>query len=76
MDKEQALFALAIGESITTLRRRRNLSQAKLASLAGTSRNSIGKAERGEKIPSTWLLQKIAKALEIDLSGLIKMAGR
>jgi transcriptional regulator with XRE-family HTH domain len=47
-------------------RRTLNLSQAKLAERTGTSANYIGAIEVSKKFPSPEMLQKIAKALEID----------
>lgn len=60
------------GARVRTLREKRNLSQAELANKGGFNRNYIGMVERGERNPRLDTLQRLADALEIDLSLLMK----
>lgn len=53
-------------------RLKRNLSQLELANKGGFDRNYIGMIERGERNPSLLNLQRLADALEIELSILMK----
>ena len=60
-----------IGLNITIIRERRGFTQEKLAELAGLHRAYIGQIERGEKNIGLRNLEKIAKALEIDIRVLV-----
>lgn len=60
-----------IGEKIKELRTKGNLSQAELAERAQISRVAIGNYERGDRIPNVEILNKIANALNINLSELL-----
>ena len=59
------------GLNITLLREQRGLTQEKLADLAGLHRAYIGQIERGEKNIGLRNLEKIAKALDIDIRVLV-----
>jgi ribosome-binding protein aMBF1 (putative translation factor) len=56
---------MTFGEHITTLRRRKGLSQGDLGKAVGTSADIIGKYERNEVKPSIEVAAKIADALEV-----------
>lgn len=62
---------MTFGEHITTLRKRRELSQADLGKAVGTSGDLIGKYERDEVKPSVEVAIKIADALEVSLDFLV-----
>ncbi len=67
--KEESL--IAFGEHLRSLRLARNLSQVELAYRGGFDRNYIGMLERGERNPSLLNLVRLAKALDIQLKGLL-----
>lgn len=49
------------------------ISQEKLAERAGTSTQYIGQIEQNKKFPSPEMLERIAKALEVDSPQLFSM---
>jgi transcriptional regulator with XRE-family HTH domain len=59
------------GLKITLIRERRGLTQEKLAELAGLHRAYIGQIERGEKNIGLRNLEKIAKALDVNIRVLV-----
>lgn len=62
-----------LGENIKKIRKKRNLTQDKLARLADIPYTSITKIETGViKSPSVQTVAKIAKALNISLDELIR----
>lgn len=62
---------MTFGEQITTLRKRKGLSQADLGKRVGTSGDIIGKYERDEVKPSIEVAGKIAEALDVSLDFLV-----
>ena len=61
------------------LRRRREaagVSQEVLAARAELHRNYVGLLERGKRIPSIIIVEKLAAALETTMSGLLKEVER
>ncbi len=64
-----------LGENIKKVRKKKNLTQDKLARLADIPYTSITKIETGViKSPSIQTAAKIAKALDISLDELMKGA--
>jgi transcriptional regulator with XRE-family HTH domain len=61
-----------LGEQVRNLIKAKGLSQEKLAELSGLHRNYIGGIERGERNLSFLNLLRIARALEISPSELLK----
>ena len=59
--------ALAMGRSIRTLRKRRNLTQKELAQLSGLSESSLRSYELGARYPKADGIARIAKALAVPL---------
>ena len=51
-------------------RARRDLTQAQLADLAGTTRKSVNAIETGNMVPSTVLALKLAQALGVTVDAL------
>lgn len=68
MEKEPIL--LAFGQRVQELRRERGLSQEQLADLAGVHRTYIGMIERAEKNITLCNIERIAKALRLDIKDL------
>ncbi len=65
----------ALGYRIRSLRKSRGLSQEKLGEQASLHNTYIGAIERGERNPSLRTLEKIAQALNIQVSDLFKFMG-
>lgn len=68
MDKEPIL--LAFGHRVQELRKARNLSQEQLADLAGVHRTYVGMIERAEKNITLCNIERIAKALKVNIKDL------
>jgi transcriptional regulator with XRE-family HTH domain len=60
------------GKRVKEERSKQNLSQEEFAEMAGVHRTYIGMIERGEKNITLSNIQKIAKALNINVSDLLK----
>ncbi|MBA7617822.1 HTH-type transcriptional regulator DdrOC [subsurface metagenome] len=60
-----------VGFRIREVRQERGLSQEKLAALADLHRAYIGQIERGEKNIGLKNLEKIAKALNVNIKDLL-----
>lgn len=69
MEKEPIL--LRFGKNVQEIRRSRQLSQEKLAELAGVHRTYIGMVERAEKNITLCNIEKIARALNVNISQLL-----
>lgn len=62
-----------IGAAVRSARRRKKgLTQEKLAAAASVSMETISNVERGSTLPSVDVLFKIARALSLDLDELVK----
>lgn len=69
MQKEPIL--LLFGKNVQKFRKAQQLSQEKLAELAGVHRTYIGMIERAEKNITLCNMEKIAKALKINIYDLL-----
>lgn len=61
-----------LGMRIRYLRNKKKLSQEDLALNAGINKNYLSDLERGSRNPTLKILEKLAKALEINLETLMK----
>jgi len=66
-------FSCCIGPAIRTLRERHKMSQAELARAMNTDRSHISRIECGRLIPSLPNLERIARALELEMLDLISL---
>ncbi len=64
-------ISIVVGLNIRKIREEKELSQEKLASLAGLHRTYIGQIERGEKNIGLKNLERIAKALKVSIKDLL-----
>ena len=55
-------------DRISYLRKRREMSQTELAKASGLSQSSIAQIESGRKDPSVETLQKLARALDVQIA--------
>lgn len=62
-----------IGQNIRKYRLKKGFSQLDLAASSGFEESSIGRLENGKTNPTIKTLLKIARALDIKLSELVKM---
>ncbi len=68
MSKEPIL--LSFGHNVQKIRKSRKLSQEKLAEIAGVHRTYIGMIERAEKNITLCNIERIAKALKVEIKEL------
>jgi len=68
--KDPALVKL--GENIRKSRETRKISQEELAELADLDRTYVGGVERGERNLTILSTLKLCRALEVELSDLVK----
>lgn len=66
------LDAVKIGKTICRLRKERHLTQEVFSGLAALDRSHYSKIERGERTPTLETIFKMAQALEIKPSDLIR----
>ena len=62
---------MALADNMMLLRKKKELSQAELGKMIGTSGDVIGRYERGDISPSIEAVTKIADALEVSVDYLI-----
>lgn len=62
---------MTLGDNMMLIRKKKNLSQAQLGKMIGTSGDVIGRYERGDIKPSIEVVSKIADALEVSIDYLI-----
>jgi transcriptional regulator with XRE-family HTH domain len=71
MQKKPPLL-VAIGAAVRLLRKKRGISQEDLAEAAGLHRTYVGMIERGEKNITVLSATRVAKALGVSLSAIIR----
>src|SRR5664279_1665536 len=65
-------LALEISHKVVLARIRKGYTQEKLAEMVGTKQSGIARTERGNSLPKLDLLDRIARALDIDLSQMFE----
>jgi transcriptional regulator with XRE-family HTH domain len=63
---------LQVASQVREIRRARHLSQRQLASRMQVPRTYISKIENGKAIPTLGSLERLASALEVDVSQLVR----
>jgi transcriptional regulator with XRE-family HTH domain len=63
---------LQVASAVRDLRHVRNLSQRQLAARMGVPRTYISKIENGKAMPTLSSLDRLAKALQVDISTLLR----
>ncbi len=63
-----------LGRHIRSLRQARGLTQQQLGERADLNYKYLGAVERGEQNPSLLVLERIAAALEVEMSDLFRFA--
>lgn len=64
-----------LSEYLSEELRKRNWSGRQLATEAGISQSSVARVLRGDNVPKSQILRKMAKALEISETHLLHLAG-
>lgn len=62
---------LSVGDKLRTLRNERNLSQDRLAKKVSVTRASIATYESGNRLPSLYVLVRLARALGVTTDYLL-----
>ena len=70
MAEPRSAAHLAYGQALRELRAQRQISQERLAQLAGLDRTYVSGIERGERNPSLANILKLAAALDIVVSDI------
>jgi transcriptional regulator with XRE-family HTH domain len=65
---------LQVATAVRDLRHVRNLSQRQLATRMGVPRTYISKIENGKAMPTLSSLDRLARALQVDISALLRDA--
>ena len=65
-----AVLSKLLGQRIKELRKRNNLTQAGLAEIIGMETTNLCKLENGGQIPKEENIEKIAKALKVNIKDL------
>ena len=63
-----------MGEAIRRVRLKQEISQEKLALMAGVDRSYVGRVERGDNNVAVLTLLKLAQALDVSLKDMMKEA--
>ncbi|MCQ2798857.1 MAG: helix-turn-helix domain-containing protein [Bacilli bacterium] len=69
---DETFLLVQLGARIRYLRQEKKMSQLDLSIEANVAKNYISDLERGTRNPTVLILNRIAKALEIDLEELLK----
>jgi len=70
--RQKSNISIKFGEKVREIRNSKGLSQEQLAHIANVHRTYIGMVERAEKNITLVNIEKIAKALEVNIIELLK----
>ena len=65
---QAARVAYELGSAVRTMREQRGFSQSQLARMAGMTQSAVARFEAGGSIPTLPVLDRLAGALEADLT--------
>jgi transcriptional regulator with XRE-family HTH domain len=65
-----------LGQKVTIYRNRAGLTQVQLAKKLRVAPETVNRLERGKALPSIATVEKVARALDIDLSELFRFRER
>ena len=71
--KNDLVEAAKIGKRVAEFRADSELSQNSLADIMGTNQCEISKLENGKYVPSLQYIQRLAEALEVEVSDLVEV---
>ncbi len=66
---------VALGDAIRRIRVSKNISQEELALMADVDRSHLGRVERGDNNVAMLTLVRLANALDVSITKLMKEAG-
>lgn len=72
MYKEKSEILIIFGDKVRLLRKQNGFSQDELADKAGVHRTYIGMIERAEKNITLTNIEKLAKALDVEIKTLFE----
>ena len=72
--QQEAQDGLQVANAVRDLRHVRNLSQRQLATRMGVPRTYISKIENGKAMPTLSSLDRLARALRVDIAALLRDA--
>jgi len=70
--QKQEESGLQVAQAVRDLRHMRNLSQRQLAGRMGVPRTYISKIENGKAMPTLSSLERLATALQVEISALLR----
>jgi transcriptional regulator with XRE-family HTH domain len=71
---EAARLAYELGSTVRGLREAQGWSQTQLAQAAGMTQSAVARFEGGGTVPTLPLLERVAKALDVEL--IVQLAAR
>ncbi len=63
---------MSVGENVSRMRVEKGMTQSELADAVGVTRSMIAQIERNSKTPSIILSAHIAKALDAEISDMLR----
>lgn len=75
-DQEAYVYALVLGRVVASLRERRGMSQAELASAVGMTQSTLSRMERGQAQPDAFTFRRLAEALGVTVAELSSYVDR